>query len=360
MGVGSTFLPAKLKSCPPSAGVIFGHSGIIADVTILVAAVWGGRVSVVVDRQVSQRTSAGLQVVDAEASKLLVVMCGNALFSISYTGVAVTSEMWMDEAIASCLAFRQIKPAMVQPGGGFFLARPVHELLKNLAFNLPIRLRANPSVSTLGLTFAIAGWHLGPKSQPFIWEMTWQPEAANVGGSMSITRHQVAKHFRQFRTGIWMETWGDTDRAFVEKMNSIARTTVRLTHDDVEQRIVDAIAERSGKTLSVGGQCLALQLDLRYALQAPIQFTYYPTPSAHDPHQLLSGWLLTPTMIHSPTRESTGGSDYSTCGRYLLGGFSDQTAPLHVRTRIPIASVRHGGPTVMSYAVQVREPPSRG
>lgn len=124
--------------------------------------------------------------VDAEASKLLVVMCGNALFSISYTGIAVTSEMWMDEAIASCLAFRKIKPAMVQPGGGFFLARPLHELLKNLAFNLPIRLRTMPSVSAVGLTLAIAGWHRRPKPQPFIWEMRWQPEAEKIGGSMLI------------------------------------------------------------------------------------------------------------------------------------------------------------------------------
>jgi hypothetical protein len=326
--------------------------------TILAASIWGGRVSVVVDRQVSRRTSSGLQVVDAEASKLLVVMCRNALFSISYTGIAVASEVWMDEAIASCLAFRKIKPAMVQPGGGFFLARPVHELLKNLAFNLPVRLRMMPSVSTLGLTLAIAGWHMWPKPQHFVWEIKWQPEAENVGGSMSIVRHQVGKHFRHYPAGIWMDSWGDTNHGFDKRMNAIAHTTERLTHDDVERRIVDAIAERSGETLSVGGQCLALQLDLRNA-QAPIQFTYYPTPGADDPHQLLSGWLLTSTMIHSPTRESTGGGDYSACGQYLLGGFSDAAARLHVRTRIPIASVRHGGPMAMSYAAQVREPPTK-
>ena len=335
-----------------------GQSCIIATVTILAASVWGGRVSVVVDRQVSRRTPSGLQVVDAEASKLLVVMCADALFSISYTGIAVVSEMWMDEAIAGCLAFRQIKPAMVQPGGGFFLARPVHELLKNLAFNLPIRLRTTPSVSTLGLTLAIAGWHMGPKLRPFVWEMKWQPEAEKVGGSMSIVRHQVAKHFRHYPTGLWMDSWGDTNHAFDKRMSAIAHTTERLTHDDVERRIVDAIAERSGETLSVGGQCLALQLDLR-DVQAPVQFTYYPMLVADDPHQLLSGWLLTPSMIHSPTRESAGGGDYSACGQYLLGGFSDATARLHVRTRIPIASVRHGGTMKMSYVAQVREPPTR-
>lgn len=334
------------------------QSCIIASVTILAVSVWGGRVSVVVDRQVSRRSPSGLQVVDPEASKLLVVMCGNALFSICYTGIAVASEMWMDEAIASCLAFRQIKPAMVQPGGGFFLARPVHELLRNLAFNLPIRLRTMPSVSTLGLTLAIAGWHMGPKPQPFVWEMKWRPEAEKVGGSMSIVRHQVAKHFRQYPSGLWMDSWGDTNHAFDMRMSAIAHTTERLTHDDVERRIVDAIAARSGETLAVGGQCLALQLDLRDD-KAPVQFTYYPTLGADDPHQLLSGWLLTPTMIHSPTRESTGGGEYSPCGQYLLGGFSDATAQLHVRTRIPIASVRHGGPFKISYAAQVREPPTR-
>lgn len=334
---------------------IHGQSCIIATMTILAASVWGGRVSVVVDRQVSQQTASGIQVVDAEASKLLVVMCANALFSISYTGVAVASDVWMDEAIASCLAFRKIKPALIQPGGGFFLARPAHELLKNLAFNLPVRLRTMPSVSTLGLTLAITGWHMRPTVQPFIWEMKWRPEAEKVGGTMSVVRYPVAKHLRHYPNGIWMNSWGDTDHAFDNRMSAIARTTERLTHDNVERRIVDAIVERSGETLSVGGQCLALQLDLR-GVQAPVQFTYYPTLGADDPHQLLSGWLLTPTMIHSPTRESTGGGEYSECGQYLLGGFSDETARLHVRTRIPVASLRHGGPTKMSYAAQVREP----
>ncbi len=58
----------------------------------------------------------------------------------------------------------------------------------------------------------------------------------------------------------------------------------------------------------------------------------YPTLGADDPNQLLTGWLLTPTMIQSPTRESTCGGDYSACGQYLLGGFFDATAHLHVRT----------------------------
>ena len=327
------------------------------EMTILAASVWGGRVSVVVDRQVTRKTFSGIQVLDPEASKLLVVRCGNALFFIAYTGIAETGEVWMDEAIASCLAFRDIQPAMVQPGGGFFLTRPMHELLKNLAFNLPIRLRAMPPSHQMGLTLAIGGWHLRPKPQPFMWEMKWRAEAQEVGESMSIQRHQVAKHFRHYPGGIWMCSWGDTNPDFAQQMSDIGHTTERLTHDDVERRVVEAIQHRSAQTLTVGPQCLALQLDLRERF-APVQFTYYPTPSSDEPHQLLSGWLVTPTMINSPTRESTRGGDYSACGQYVTGGFSDGATGLHVRTRLPIASARHGGPMVLSYAVQPRKPPS--
>lgn len=324
--------------------------------TILTASIWGGRVSLVVDRQISRRTSLGPQVVATDASKLLVVLCRNALFSIGYTGVAVAKSMWMDETIASCLAFKRVEPAMVQPGS-WFLSRPVHELLHNLAFNLPIRLRSNPSVASEGLTLAVAGWHLRPRLQPFLWELAWTSAAGRIGGSMAVTKHKVAKHFRHFRGGLWLETWGDTGEQYEQKMRDLAGTQ-GFTHDDVERFVVEAIVARSKETPTVGDQCLAVQLD-PLDRDGHVQFSYYPGSSADDPHSLLSGWILSPTMISSPTRQGTRGGTYSVCNRYITGGFSDEKARLSVRTRLPVQSMRHGGPFVLSYGVEPRAQPPR-
>lgn len=323
--------------------------------TILTASVWGGRVSVVVDRQVTRASLSGTRIVNSEASKLLAVLSRNALYSISYTGVAVAGTQWMDEAIASCLAFRKIKTAMIQPGASFFLSQHLHLTMKNLAFNLPVRLRNSPFIASAGLTLAVAGWHLRPRLQPFIWELAWTPVAGEVGGTMAIKRHQVAKHFRQFKSGLCLHAWGDTGKRFEQKMEALGATQ-GFTHDDVERYIVSAIVARSKETQTVGNQCLALQLDPRDR-DGHVQFTYYPSGSADDSNRFLSGWVVAPTSIHSPTRESTSGSSYSPCGRYVLGGFSDPNVNLTVRTRLPMESVHHGGPVVMSYKVQPRTVP---
>lgn len=322
--------------------------------TILTTTIWGGRVSLVADRQISRKATGSTQVVATDASKALVVLCGNALFTVAYTGVATAKSIWLDEAIAGCLAFKPVKAAMVQPGS-WFLARPVHELLKNLAFNLPIRLRSDPSLASEGLTLAVAGWHLRPRLQPFVWELGWASAARNIGGSMSITQHKVAKHFRHFRGGLWLQTWGDTGEHFEEKMRSLTKSE-GLTHDDVERFIVNSIAERSRETLTVGDECIAVQLD-PLDREGHVQFSYYPGAQADDPNSLLSGWLLTPTMISAPTRETTRGGTYSLCSRYITGGFYDMKAKLAVRTRLPVQAMRHGGPVVLGYSVAPRTPP---
>ena len=88
--------------------------------TLIVASAWGGRVSLVTDRRISRGAPPKTTTVDDEAAKLVAVYCKNALFAISYTGIAVAEDAWMDQAIASCLAFRDIKPAMIQPGSWLF------------------------------------------------------------------------------------------------------------------------------------------------------------------------------------------------------------------------------------------------
>lgn len=322
--------------------------------TILTATIRGGRISVVVDRQLSRPTRFGLSVVNKEASKLLVAFCGNAIFAVTYTGVAVADSIWMDEAIASCLAFRKLESAMLQPGS-WLLSRPVHELLNNLAFNLPIRLRTLPTIATQGLTLAVTGWHLRPRLQPFACELTWGKTAGQVGGSLGITRRQVAKHFKHFPGGLWLQALGDTGERYEETMQDLA-SSQGLTHDDIERYVVEAIVARSKETASVGEQCLALQLDPRDH-DGQVQFTYYPGSIGADPHSFLTGWTLSPTMINSPTRESTSGSQYSSCNRYAVGGFSDSNSKLFIRTRLPIESMNHGGPVVISYATEKRNPP---
>lgn len=324
--------------------------------TLLVASTWGGCVSLVTDRRISRGAPPTTTTVDEEAGKLLAVYCANALFAIAYTGIAVAENVWMDEAIASCLAFRNIKPAMIQRGS-YFLSRPLHEVLKNLCFNLPIRLRSNPAIAREGLTLAITGWHLQPRMQPFVCELIFTRDSIQVGGSMKIKWHPVGRHFRHYPGGFWLQTWGDEDDEFEVKLQAL-EDTQGLTHDDVERYIVAAVIERGQRTPTVGDQCLALQIDPSRR-DAHIQFTYYPSAHAEDPHSLLSGWVLAPTSIHSPTRESTNGGEFSDCGRYVHGGYSDPKAGLFVRNRLPLSSMSYGGPILLQLQAQHRESPPK-
>jgi hypothetical protein len=319
--------------------------------TLIVASVWGDRFGFVTDRRISRGTSGNATPVDEEAAKLLVVYCANSLFAITYTGVAVAVGTWLDQEIASCLAFKQVELAMIQPGS-FFLNRPLHELLQNLAFNLPIRLRKQSGALAAGLTLAVGGWHLRPRLQPFLCELSLVPSSLQVGGTMSMKWIAVAKHFRTYPSGLWLQAWGDEDPQLETTLRALGSTD-GFTHDDVERYIVHAIVDRGLRTQTVGQQCLALQLDPRDR-DGHVQFTYYPSTDAEDPHSLLSGWVLAPTSIHSPTRATTLGCQYSVCGAYVEGGYSDPNAGLFVRTRIPTSNLRLGGPSVVSYQTQQR------
>jgi hypothetical protein len=322
--------------------------------TLIVASVWGGRFGFVTDRRISRGSNVTATSVDEEATKLLVVYCKNSLFAVTYTGVAVAVDTWLDQEIASCLAFKQVGLAMIQPGS-FFLSRPLHELLRNLAFNLPIRLRKQPGALAAGLTLAVGGWHLRPRLQPFLCELTLVPSSLQVGGTMSMKWIPVAKHFRAYPSGLWLQAWGDEDPQLETTLRALG-STEGFTHDEVERYIVRAVVDRGFRTRTVGQQCLALQLDPRDR-DGHVQFTYYPNTDAEDPHSFLSGWVLTPTSIHSPTRATTLGSQYSACGAYVEGGYSDPNAGLFVRTRIPTSSLRLGGPSVISYQAQKRNDP---
>lgn len=105
-------------------------------VTVIVSTIWGGKVSIVVDRRISRRLSGhSVAVVDDDSNKLLVVQCHGSLFAVAYTGIAVAHQRWMDCVIADCLAHQKLSPALVQPGSSL-LARPAYALIRELMINL--------------------------------------------------------------------------------------------------------------------------------------------------------------------------------------------------------------------------------
>jgi hypothetical protein len=70
--------------------------------TVIVSTIWGGRISIVVDRRISRRRgNSSVDVVDDESNKILVVQCRGGIFAIAYTGIAVANETWMDCLIAN-------------------------------------------------------------------------------------------------------------------------------------------------------------------------------------------------------------------------------------------------------------------
>lgn len=273
--------------------------------------------------------------------------------SIAYTGVAVANLKWMDSVIASCLAHRQLDDAMIQTGA-HGLARPVYRVIDELCLNLNGRLNSDPRARNLDLRLSVVGWHLGVKIRPFSWELYRGAPAQNGMRYFQVTRNAVGKFLREHPTGLSLETLGDADQALNDRLAALGQTD-GFTHDDVERYIVDAIAARAAMTPTVGPSCLAIQLDPRDP-SGHAQITYYPDSTEEAP-TFLTGWLLTPRMICSPGNESTFGSSPSTCGLYVVGGFSDGFTNLHVRTRLPAGAAHYGGPTVMAYGTQRRAAP---
>lgn len=324
--------------------------------TAIVNTIWGGRVCQVVDRQITRRprASSQLEVVDPVSTKVCVVLCSDALVSIAYTGVAVAHLQWMDSVIASCLAHRNLASAMIQPGAPM-LGGPLDAVVRELAINLNGRLNSDTAARGVDLKLSVVGWHLGRHFTPLAWELARGPSESNGRRYFQVTRHAIGKFLRAHPNGLWAEALGDTGRSIDEKLQALADTR-GFSHDDVEVYIKNAVVDRSRETVSVGSDCLAVQLD-PLDPDGQVQFTYYPNPSSQDTPTFLSAWVLTPTIACAPAVESTLGSSPSPCGGYVMGGFEDGRANLSVRTRLPASVAHHGGPSSISYSTQERASP---
>jgi len=322
-------------------------------VTVIVSTIWGGRVSIVVDRRISRRLSSrSVEVIDDDSNKLLVVQCHGSLFAIAYTGIAVAHQRWMDCVIADCLAHRKLSPALVQPGSSL-LARPAYALIRELMINLNGALNTDKLSRIEQLEVLIQGWEYGKgRKIPFSCKLTRGHRQPNGNRYFELTHHPVAKFFREKPFGLWGETLGD-DGGALDKALDALKLTVGFTHDDVERHIRQAVEDRSRETQTVSPSCIAVQIDPRVA-EAHVLFTYYPHAASSEGYPLLSPWVMTPRMICSPSLSTSAYSLQDECGSYLLGGFSDGNTNLHVVTRLPIEHGVHQDKGVLSFGFQPR------
>ncbi len=322
--------------------------------TVIINTIWGGRISQIVDRQISQLLSDGsYSVVDSESNKVVILLTKDALASIAYTGVAVTGSAWLDCQIANCLAHRPLDFALCQPGLTY-LARPIHTVIKELGFNLNGRLNKDCQARTENLVISIVGWHLGSKLKPFVWELKRGKTEPNGMRYFNLKKHQVGKFMREKPMGLWGETLGNPGTIIDDRLKALAGT-IGFTHDDVEEFLRPAIYDRSRETKTVGPDCIAVQLDPRVdSWQARI--TYYPSETYSESHPLLSPWVLTPRLICAPSRMSSNYLPTSDCGQYAIGGFEDGNTNLKVELRIPLQHMQDGG--VLSMAYRERKKPS--
>jgi len=295
-----------------------------------------------------------VDVVDDDSNKLLVVQCRGALFAIAYTGIAVAHESWMDCVIAECLAHQKLSLALAQPGSSL-LARPAFALISELKTNMNGALNSDRQSRLEGLELLIQGWEYGKRRLiPFSCKLTRGPRQPNGNRYFRLKHEPVAKFLRENPRGMWGETLGDDGGAIAKALNAL-RSTVGLTHDDVERHIRRAVLNRSRETHTVSPASVALQLDPGISDGQAI-FTYYPHEPLDQGYPLLSPWVMTPRMICSPSISTSAFSRRSECGSYLLGGFSDVNTRLHVIARLPI---EHGMPLekeVMSCGYQPRLP----
>jgi hypothetical protein len=326
-------------------------------VTVILNTIWGGRVSQIVDRQITRRVSSGdfFELVDPASMKICVVLCSNALVSIAYTGVAVANSEWMDATVASCLAHRRLATAMIQPGAPL-LARPLHILIRELAWNLNERLNCDKRARADNLQLSIVGWHLGRRLTPLAWELRRGRLEPNGMRYFRLIRNPVGKFLRECPTGLWAQSLGDTGTSVDAKLKALGKTR-GFTHDDVEHYAKDVIGDRARETSTVGPECIGVQLD-PLDTEGEVQFTYYPRSSSETVPALLSAWVLTPTIVCAPAAQSTFGTTFSACGAYRVGGFRDCRANLHVRTRLPASIVHYAGSVRIAYATQERAPVS--
>lgn len=309
--------------------------------TVIVSTIWGGRVSIIVDRRISRRLAdRSVQVIDDDSNKLLVVQCYGALFAIAYTGIAVANETWMDCVIAECLAHRRLTLALSQPGAPL-TARPAYALINELKVNLNGVLNSDHRSRLENLELLIQGWEYRKKRLiPFSCKLVRGSRNPNGNRYFELRHHPVAKFFRENPRGFWGETLGDDGGAITEYLE-VLRSKVGFTHDDVEQHLRQAIVDRSLETRTVSSASVAIQLDPRVT-EGQVTFTYYPDKKSIQGYPLLSPWVMTPRMICSPSIFTSASSPKSECGRYLLSGFSDGNTNLHVVTRLPVG---HGMPS---------------
>jgi len=298
--------------------------------TVIINTVWGGRISQVVDRQISKETDRhGYDVIDPESNKVLIALMKDALVSIAYTGIAVADSVWMDCVIANCLAHRKLGNAMIQPGIPY-LMRPIHTVVKELALNLSGKLNREKVAKTHGLRVSIVGFHLSEKQTPLAWELSIGEKEENGVRYFKVTQHKLGKFLREHPNGLWGETLGNPGDTIDEGLAELGKTE-GMNHDDVELFIKELIRKRASETESISAECIAVQIDLRRP-DSQVQVTFYPKGNA----KLLTPWVLTPRLVSAPSVMSSSCLPVSECGKYVLGGFEDRNTNLSIRSRLPV------------------------
>jgi hypothetical protein len=297
--------------------------------TVIINTIWGGRVSQVVDRQISKVLGKNIYgEVDRESNKVCIVLARDALVSIAYTGIAIAHGKWIDCVIANCLAHREVSFSLVQPGSPF-LARPIHTIIKELSINLNGKLNSDDKSRPHDLQITIVGWHLSKKLTPLAWELYRGPKEDNGNRYFKLIKYKAGKFFRESPNGIWGETLGNPGSTIDEGLKSIVKSE-GYTHDDVERKIRDLIKKRSKETKTVSPECIAVQLDKNNP-DGQVQVTFYSSQKS----PLLIPWIMTPRMICAPSVMSSSCLPTSECGYYAVGGFDDCNTNLSVQARIP-------------------------
>lgn len=303
--------------------------------TVIVNTMWGGRISQIVDRQISLRRSGGNHtVIDTGSNKVVIVLARDALASIAYTGVAAAHQVWMDCQIANCLAHTTLEMALIQCGTRH-LARPIHVVMKELAVNLNGWLNSDKRARIEDLKVSIVGWHLGRTFKPFAWELRRDPRQENGMRYFKLAtgRQNVGKFLREHPTGLWGETLGNPGDLIDGRLAGLTETE-GMNHDEFEFYFRDAIHERSHETETVSSDCIAVQLDPRIE-DWQVRVTYYPA-AEREGRPLLSPWVMTSRVICAPSEFTSNFLPVSECGRYDIGGFEDRNTNLKVQLRLPV------------------------
>lgn len=310
------------------------QSGARLSVTVIINTISGGRTTQIVNRQISRTLpSSECQVVDDQSNKACVLLVRDALVSIAYTGIAVAHEAWLDHSLANCLAQRELKFAIAQPGS-LWLGRPLHTVIEDLAVNLNGVLNADKRARVQDLRVSIIGWHLGQPMTPLAWELRRGKLQPSGNRHFTIIRHTVGKFLREQPNGLWGDALGDTGDSVKQGLRDLLKANA-WSHDEVERHLRRALVTRSTETKTVSPDCIAIQLDPRRK-GSEVQVTYYPANEATERCPFLTPWVLTSRIISAPTLMSSGGASISDCKKYALWGFDDKGTNLGVLTRLPI------------------------